>query len=106
MVLAAAPGAGRLTYLKVPVACAQTWPSASWTVPSVKAMDFVRCISRPLAVSRPWLGRMKVVFISIVTTPMSRSTLRAAVASVTSSSVMTAPPCATRKEFMCSGPGW
>ena len=46
---------------------------------------------------------MKLVFISMVTTPISWSTLRAAAAMVTSSSVMQAPPCVTSKEFRCSG---
>ena len=40
-------------------------------------------------------GRMKLVFISMVTTPMSCCTLRAAVAMTTSCSVMSAPPCVT-----------
>jgi hypothetical protein len=72
---------------------------------SVKAMVAVRCISVPSAVQRPADGCMKLVFISMVTTPMSISTLRAAVAMVTSSSVMTAPPCVTLNEFRCSGRG-
>ena len=48
---------------------------------------------------------MKLVFISIVTTPMAWFTLRAAVAITTSSSVMHAPPWVTSNEFRCSGLG-
>ena len=40
----------RCTYLKVPVAWAQACPLSSFTVPSVKAMLLVRCISVPLAI--------------------------------------------------------
>lgn len=48
---------------------------------------------------------MNEVFISMVTTPMSLWTLRAAAAIATSSRVMHAPPCTTAKEFRCSGRG-
>jgi len=85
--------------------CAQALPSASNTVPSVNAMLRVRWMMRPLPVSVPRAGRMNEVFISIVTTPTALSTLRAAVASVTSNSVITAPPWVTLKEFRCSGAG-
>ena len=42
-------------------------------------MVAVRCIMRPLAISLPLAGRMKLLFISIVTTAISICTLRAAV---------------------------
>ncbi|MNT67238.1 hypothetical protein D3C72_2053630 [compost metagenome] len=60
-------------------------------------------MSRPLATSGPRAGCMKLVFISMVTTPMSGVSLRAAVAMVTSSSVIDAPPWVTANEFKCSG---
>ena len=50
-------------------------------------------------------GRMKLVFISMVTTPMPGCTLRAAVAMMTSRKVITAPPCVTPNELQCSGRG-
>src|SRR3990167_8317769 len=87
------PSTGRRrTYLKVPVAWLHTRPSASYTVPSVKAMVAVRWMRRPLATSGPRAACMKLVFISMVTTPMSGVSLRAAVAMVTSSSGMVGPP--------------
>jgi len=46
---------------------------------------------------------MKLVFISIVTTPVSGVTLRAAAAMAMSSKVMQAPPCVTSKVLRCSG---
>ena len=46
---------------------------------------------------------MKLVFISMVTTPISLSTLRAATAIATSSKVMQAPPWVTLNELQCSG---
>ena len=73
--------------------------------PSVKAMDFVRCSSCPTPRSGPRAGCRKLVFISMVTTPMSGVTLRAAVAMVTSSSVIDAPPWVTWNELRCSGAG-
>ena len=51
----------------------------------------------------PTEGAMKVVFISIVTTPISGVSLRAAAAMAMSSIVITAPPCVTSKVFRCSG---
>ena len=72
---------------------------------SQNASDAVRCRRRPCATSRPSPGRMKLVFISIVTTPddstlPSSPGLRAACAIATSSSVISdaavrhAPPVA------------
>ena len=55
----------------------------------------------PVQTTRPSAGRMKVVFISIVTTPRGSGPssglrgARVACAIATSSSVMTTPPCAT-----------
>ena len=46
---------------------------------------------------------MKLVFISMVTTPMSGVALRAAVAMATSRGSSTRPPCVTSKELKCSG---
>ena len=69
----------------------------------------VRCSSRPRPTSgTPGVtgaGRMKLVFISTVTMPMSFCALRAAVAMITSRNVITAPPCSTPKELQCSGNG-
>ena len=47
---------------------------------------------------------MKLVFISMVTTPISKSTLRAAAAMVTSSRAIEAPPWVTPWVLRCSGP--
>ena len=48
-------------------------------------------------------GRMNEVFISMVTTPRSGVSLRAATAMATSSNAIVAPPCVTEKELRCSG---
>jgi hypothetical protein len=68
-------------------------------------MVAVRCSSLPRASSGPLAARMKLVFISMVTQPMTGSTERAACAITTSSSVMLAPPCTTLNEFSCSSAG-
>jgi hypothetical protein len=60
-------------------------------------------MSVPRACKGPTEGCMKLVFISMVTTPVSGATLRAAAAMVMSSSVMQAPPWVTSKVFRCSG---
>jgi len=45
---------------------------------------------------------MKLVFISMVSTPLSGSTLRAALAMATSNTVIKVPPWITAKELSCS----
>jgi hypothetical protein len=76
---------------------------ASYTVDWVKASVAVRCTSVPRAVKGPMDACIKLVFISIVTTPCSGESLRAAVAMDTSSKVIKAPPWVTPKELRCSG---
>lgn len=61
----------------------------------VNARLAVRCTKVPRAMSGPTAGCIKLVFISIVTTPCSGTSLRAAVAIETSSKVMSAPPWVT-----------
>ena len=95
--------------VKVPVACAQSLPSAATTCASQKAMVVERCSKRPVARNSPSPGRMKLVFISTVTTPGPISgrclcTLRAACAMATSSRVMSTPPWATRQELRWRSP--
>jgi hypothetical protein len=105
LALAGPVGRRRLTYLKVPVAWAQSWSFSSRIDASTKASVAVRCIRRPTPRNAPSDGRMKLVFISMVTTPNSGVSLRAAAAIEMSSSVMQAPPCATSKVLKCSGAG-
>ncbi|RZJ13658.1 MAG: PaaI family thioesterase, partial [Rubrivivax sp.] len=67
------PAGSERRYLKVPVEWAQSWPSAAKTEPSQNASVAERCSSFPTARSSPSPGRMKLVFISTVTTPGPRS---------------------------------
>jgi ABC-type cobalamin/Fe3+-siderophores transport system ATPase subunit len=95
----------RRTYLKVPLARAQVRPASSEILASAKHSVAPRCTTRPALLSGPRAGRRKLVFISIVTTPMPACRLRAAAAMATSISVISTPPCTTPNEFRCSGSG-
>ena len=87
------------------MAVAQARPLASYTVDWVKASVAVRCKSVPRAVKGPMAACIKLVFISMVTTPLAGVSLRAAVAIDTSSKVIKAPPCVTPRELACSARG-